>query len=181
MSNPRRRHRRNPEQKAWLKVLIASAIGAASMGIVSAGAYAVSQRTDMSKINRNSTIAAALAIVVGIWVAKRKNALYGVAIATGGAALLIATRIAVFAGGLLNRPTTPQMAAVFGNMGAYARMNGYQRQMQAVFGNMGGLNGYARKMGAVYGHMGANRALPPAARRPQDGYVPTPNWAGNPF
>lgn len=166
-----------------MKTVIAAVIGAAAMGLVSAGAYAATQRSDpsMVKLQRNSYIAAALAIVAGIYVGKKKNPMWGVAIATGGAALLIATKVAVFVGGLVSKPTTPAMAAVYGNMGAYARMNGYTAQMSgyarqmgmgaarqgAVYGNMG-------RVGAVYGNMGR---LGQASRD----FVPQPNWRGNPF
>jgi hypothetical protein len=151
-----------------MKTLIAAAIGAGTMGAVSAAAFAVTQRSDMSKIVRNSQIAAGLAIVAGLYVAKKKNALYGVAIATAGAALLVSTKVAVLLGGFLNKPTSPAMAAVYGNMGAYARMQGYSRQMGA----------YAPQMQAVYGNMGAVYGNMGAASRD---FVPQPNWRGNPF
>jgi hypothetical protein len=168
-----------------MQILVASAIGAASMGVVGALAFAATQRTgggDMSKITRNSFIASALAIGVGLWVAKKKNLLWGAAIATSGAAMIIGTKVSSFVGGLLSKPTTPAIAAVYGNMGAYHKISGYQRAMQAVFGDMGQVNGYARKMNAVYGDMGRmGRLLPPG--RPQNGFVPSSPWqaGANPF
>ena len=161
--------------KAWQKVLIAAAIGAAAMGLTSTVAYAATQKSDPSfaSLGRNSAIAAVVSIGVGIYVAAKKNPAYGIAIATGGAALLISTRIAGFLGKLVTRPTTAGIAAVFGNMGAWSRqMSGYERRMNAVYAQMNG-------MGAVYAQMGAGSGWSRRMNGIGQGYMPEPNWKGS--
>lgn len=184
-ANPRRHHRRarrNPESKPWMKTLVAAAIGAVTMGVVSAGAYAVTQRRDpsMASLQKTSQIAAALAIVAGIWWAKKKSALQGAAVATAGAALLVSTKIAGIVGSAISKPTSPAMAAVYGNMGAYARqMGAYSPQMGAYarqMGHVGAVYGNVNGLGAVYGNVSGMGAL-----GPKGGFVPRPNWVGNPF
>lgn len=162
----RRHHRRNPGLPPWAMAGVAAGLALVSFVAVSAGSYALTQKSDptLKNLERNRYLAAGLAGVGGAILAMKKSPLMGAAVAAGAlvSALGIKATLAVQKS-LASSASSSDVPAGTSGLGAYHQIAGYE-PIGAVYGNMAG-------MGAVYGNMAGMGAMAPA-----------PPWIGsNPF
>jgi len=137
MANPRhkrrhhkRRSRRNPGLPIWAMAGLAGLAGLAN-----AGSFALTQRTDpsLATLQRNRYIAGGLMAAAGVALAF-VSPVIGAGVAAGGFASLFGSQLAIAAGNVLDKKTTPAPQTVKGI--AYSGIHGvFGPPMQGVYGD----------------------------------------------
>jgi len=148
-ANPRRRtrrHRRNPGGPL-VTAALAAALGILGFAATTAGATAITQRTDPSyaSIDRNRYIMTAVVAAAGLFLLSKKNPLLGVGLAAGALAGGLGYKVAQAATTAL---TPKASASTQASLNAVYAMNALAAQnMNAVYA-MNGLT--PQNLGAVY-------------------------------
>lgn len=124
-------------------------VGLAAYGVVSAGAFAVTQRMDptLNSLIRNRYILGGLGGLAGVALAVKGHPLVGVGVAAGALGAVFGAPLAIAIGNVVDKPSAP--ATVTGLGAVYAQnLQGYD-QIGAVYAQ--NLKALApANMGAVY-------------------------------